>query len=179
MEPKSSNKIKAQVAGSFTFFLLSLVLYVGVFFFTIFSAGSASTLMKKAAEKERQEKQAVDLKETMREASVFVETVSATIIGDDIVTFLSLLENIGDTTGADIEIESLDQAGAGGSSAGIFIDKLSVRLSLKGSWDEVFRSLAAIEAAPYSVAVEQAQVEKNKEEDLWRAELTFSVLKYK
>jgi Tfp pilus assembly protein PilN len=88
---------------------------------------------------------------------------------DNIVSFLEALENTGTAYGAQVDVASL--SGDDAASAG----RISLSLSITGSFDAVMRTLGAIEHGSYANMVKNITLDTAGADDVWSATGVFVV----
>lgn len=86
-----------------------------------------------------------------------------------IVPFLEQIQSVGKPLGATVDVLSVaDEKSAGHS-------RVSLSLTISGSFDAVVRTLGAIEYAPYDAVVSNATLDTVGESKVWTAAVIYSV----
>lgn len=87
---------------------------------------------------------------------------------EEIGSFLETISATGDSLGSDVEIVSVNEEPAGEGRA-----RVSVALSVTGSFDAVMRTIGALEYGPYDVLVKNLSL-NSEEESGWNAVAIYS-----
>jgi hypothetical protein len=93
--------------------------------------------------------------------------VSYFIDAADIVPFLETVEGYGRTTNVAVKFDTVDIKRAP--------DQLAVTLTGEGSFTNLYRFIALVEAAPYELTFTNASVEKSGTSGEWQARLSLAV----
>ncbi|MEI7462869.1 MAG: hypothetical protein WCK03_00560 [Candidatus Taylorbacteria bacterium] len=108
--------------------------------------------------------------------------VSGSFVGsDDSLSFIRYLESLGDNTGADVSLTSVDNiAPVDGDLANN--GYVSTKISVRGSWQAVVKTLMLSENMPYKVMIDNVQLTKvndgkSKESALWSLNFDLSAVK--
>lgn len=101
---------------------------------------------------------------------------------DGVADFLKELENLGDVAKTDNEIVSVAVGALGGEVQNDHFEKLTVALTIQGSFARVMNMLSLVESLPYPVHLLQVHIEKVESKSKtqeWLASLSIAVLKMK
>jgi hypothetical protein len=154
------------------FFVVSLVAY-GVWYNLVTSMGSrVSELASQIDARSDQSAQMLSAQKTL--AALGLEDIVFEryfVSQDDVVPFLARLEATGRSLGSTVEVVSVSPEPMKGDP------RLTVNLSLEGTFESVLRTLGAIEHGPYDIASTNFSLEKrvSGESSLWSATVTLSV----
>lgn len=106
-----------------------------------------------------------------------VKLNSYVIEKDGAVSFIELLERVGDDVGVAVAIESVERSERAETPA---VEELRLALKATGAWSGVVRFMGLLELLPYEARISQAALsKKDAKEDPWHITLSLIVLKEK
>ncbi len=172
------NKTKRIFKFSIFFFLLSVLLFSGVVFGTVWfdkKLDDSSLALKAEIGKITNLK---DVSLMLNETKDKRDYVSSLFVDkDSIIDFLDLLESIGKQTGATVSVISVaDEEKVG------FVGGNRIRLEVKGSWGQVFKSLYALDHMPATfflrnVSLTEEESDEKFKKGFWQADVDAVILK--
>jgi len=103
------------------------------------------------------------------------------VSNDAVVDFIEALENLNETTGANVEVVTVNVVPAAIPDS--VTEELALALSVEGTWNQVMHLLSIVETLPYSVRIGNVGLHKIGEQKgktvYWQETVTFSVQKFK
>jgi hypothetical protein len=142
-----------------------------------------STVLATLADKIEKKENAKVLEEKIKEVDAIKDTIDSYFVNPkDIDSFIAYLENLGNIAGSLVKVESFD------SSTN---NQLSVKITLKGNFSNVMRTLMMLENSPYRIHVQKTSLTheegfstpdpKNPTKQVvssssWKSEILFNVL---
>lgn len=108
------------------------------------------------------------------------EQLNVYFVKDDaVVAFIETIESLGDKSGAEVEVTSvnIEERNSEGSSSQF----LRLTFSATGAWDEVFYLFSLVELLPYKMEVKRASFESRKsgtiKSNVWNGSFSIAVAK--
>lgn len=154
---------------------LALALAVGLagvyaFWFLAVSRADAGTagVLAEIESKENERERTAAARAALEDLATEEAFVAAHLIPEEgIVSFLERLEEVGAAQGADVSVASVsgDAAGEG---------RITLSLSISGTFESVMRTLGAIEHGPYAIATQNVTLDSGGE-GAWTAVGAFTI----
>ena len=156
---------------------ITFLFFVGCFSYILFminiNSEKISELEKEkvanALAKEKIEELEISIKETN---SVLLSAEEVWLTEEETPAFLNFIENISETSGAEISIVNISDKSS--SKEGLVI-----LLSTRGTFEEVFSTLKLLENIPYATDFSRIALHRDGETGLWFAELDLVILSFK
>ena len=156
---------------------ITFLFFVGCFSYILFminiNSEKISELEKEkvanALAKEKIEELEISIKETN---SVLLSAEEVWLTEEETPAFLNFIENISETSGAEISIVNISDKSS--SKEGLVI-----LLSTRGTFEEVFSTLKLLENIPYATDFSRIALHRNAETGLWFADLDLVILSFK
>lgn len=105
-------------------------------------------------------------------AKARAEELSLFVPEDDPASFIAEVERAAETAGVSHEVVNVDLKKAGETPFG----ELSLSLRFSGSFADAYQFLSLVETLPYTVSVESASFDREKENTRWEGLLMVTVL---
>ncbi len=109
------------------------------------------------------------------------ERLSTFVLTDDkLINFIEFVESIGNRSSTDTTISSIKNDDLSSAEKGTF-GHLKARIDIKGSWTNIMRALVLIENLPYSLSLNNIDLNFNKADKnpQWNVRLDIEVLTIK
>ncbi len=141
-------------------FTIIITIVVDIFFYrSIVSRAIRSSSMAKEVSLETSKKvREKELKADYKKSELERGRISTFIISQDkLVTFIEGLEEIGVTTGTEVNLSSISSITT--SPVGEF----RARIDISGSWDGVMKALTLVENIPYSISINNLKLNQSSD----------------
>jgi hypothetical protein len=98
---------------------------------------------------------------------------------DSIVSFIKIVEDLGNLSGVSLEIDSVGVSGLeiGDGVNSEILEQLNLDFTTQGSWQNTFHLIALLESLPYKVSFEELSLEEKV--DSWNGVFGLKVVKFK
>lgn len=160
------------------FFLGSLVLFWGDLYMIVTSEARLQEERKEDVQKQNDEREFKSLIELADRTRAEREEMSSLILADeDVISFLTLIENIGSEQGVGLKTASLNV-----SAIDTLLEELSINVTIDGSYNSVMHTLKLFENLPYQSRISKMTVSQASADGGtggWSITFTVHVTKFK
>lgn len=176
----ASNRMNRQTKQRLIILGLATLAVFGVYVFMLLKtteyAGEASTLARSLREKRAQSETLVSQKRIVSDtAPARKELERYFVASEGVVDFIERIEKIAKNIGVALIFNTVEVPKE--ERVVPSLDRLVLRFSATGSWEQVMRFFALVESLPYALSVADARVEK-RSLLLWQAVVTITAYKH-
>ena len=172
------------------FYTLILVILIGAFvLFSLYineKKVSAAVILSDIEMLKNQNSRLQDLNSVLKDIKEDQNKLNSYFVSsDEIIDFLEAVEKIGQDSGAEVEVHSIDEV----ETSNPLIDILTLNLTAKGNWESVYHFLILIQNYPVRATFDRIHMstartkslerDENAEEDEWRGVFNMKVLELK
>ena len=157
--------------------IITFLFFVGCFSYILFMININS---EKISELEKEKTANALAEDKIEELEVSIKNTNSILLSSEEIwlteeetpTFLNFIENLGETSGADISIVNITDKSSSKEGLGLL-------LSDNGTFEDVFSTLKLLENIPYATDFSKVALHRNAETGLWFADLDFVILSFK